>query len=287
METCDLVQGTDAWKKWRKSMVGASDASSILGIGFQTPNELWEQKMGFREEEDQTTAMSLGIEIEDAAREFFLSQTGIKMTPKVVIHEEHKWMHASLDGISDDGKMILEIKRVKSEYHEMARSGNLPEIYYPQIQHQLSVTGLNECFYLSYRKDDCILLKIQRNDDFIRDLIHKELEFKNCLDTMTPPPLSERDYIDMSFHEELSQLVWEYDKHRKEAQSHEMLATANLERIKEIAGEKNIKGQNFKITKYMMKGRMNYEAVIEELLPGYNLEVYRKEPKICYRVSVK
>lgn len=283
-----MLQQSEEWLKFRKGKLTASKAPIIMGLSpYQSCYELWEEELGFREAREGSEYMKRGLEIENDARDWFFAKMGIFVEPSVEVHPTTPIFIASLDGIDKDKKNILEIKLNNNDFHENVREGKIPEFHRIQMMHQMYVTGLDQCYYISWREYDPILALVERCDETIEQMVTQELQFKYCLDTMTPPPLSERDYVDMSFHEELSQLVWEYDKHRKEAQSHEMLATANLERIKEIAGEKNIKGQNFKITKYMMKGRMNYEAVIEELLPGYNLEVYRKEPKICYRVSVK
>src|SRR5271166_4747574 len=109
------IQGTPEWRAWRKSMIGASDAACILGIGFLSPFQLWEQKLGLREDQESSPAMKMGLDIEDDARDWFQAKTGIKVSPAVVIHPEYKWMHASLDGMSEDRKTILEIKRVKKE----------------------------------------------------------------------------------------------------------------------------------------------------------------------------
>jgi len=45
------------------------------------------------------------------------------------------------------------------------------------LQHILAVTGLGEIYYWSFRFDDTVLLKVDRDETFIADLIEKEVAF--------------------------------------------------------------------------------------------------------------
>lgn len=281
-----LVQGSQEWKSWRNKMIGASDAACILGIGFLTPLQLWEQKLGIREDNYCSPAMQMGLDIEDEAREWFFNETAHRVYPAVFVHDEYKWMHASFDGISDDRKIILEIKKVKKQYHEMAREGKIPEIYYPQLMHQMYVAGLNQCFYLSYQKGDEILLKVDRDDDFINEMVIKELEFKHKVDYLIQPELSEKDYEDLSHDQEIAYLMEMYKRDTEFCKAIQYRIDETKDKIREKIGDRNAKGSGWKMTKYQVQGRIDYDSILRQNNIDVDLRQYRKPGTISYRLTV-
>ena len=111
-----LQQGSSEWHALRSRMIRASDAASIMGIGFLTPLQLWEQKMGFSQQEENW-AMFRGKEMEPEARAAYESHTGEIMFPSVEISMQHPWAMASLDGINLERTKIVEIKCPGREDH--------------------------------------------------------------------------------------------------------------------------------------------------------------------------
>src|SRR5690606_29950916 len=86
------------------------------------------------------------------------------------IHPEFPWMRTSLDGITEDNRVILEIKSPRSlENHiKQTKSGDVPSYRYPQLQWQLAV--MREHFpevervdYISFYAD--ILPRREGDDD--------------------------------------------------------------------------------------------------------------------------
>lgn len=105
------TQNTPKWRSWRASGLGSSDAPVVMGDSpWLSPRELWEIKTGRRAEENENLAMRRGRELEDAARQAYEAYTGEQMEPHCFTHDEHRWMRASLDGVSFDGATILEIR---------------------------------------------------------------------------------------------------------------------------------------------------------------------------------
>lgn len=169
---------SNEWYHLRKTKIGASDAYTIMGINkYKTLLRLMEEKLGLVESEPMNQAMQRGLDLEDDARNYFFDQTSINMVPKIVLCTKYDWMFCSLDGINFSGTKILEIKCPGKTNHNIAKKGKIPDCYYPQVQHQLSVTGLPMCYYLSYDGMEGIILEIDRNDDYIEKLIQKEKEF--------------------------------------------------------------------------------------------------------------
>jgi putative phage-type endonuclease len=174
----DFEQSTEEWLAWRRGGIGASDAPVVMGLSpWQTEGELLRLKTGQRAERPANDAMQRGKRLEPLARLAYVSHTGIDVAPVCVQSREHSWMRASLDGLSADGRHVVEIKCPGEKDHRLAASGSVPEKYYPQLQHILAVTGLEEIYYWSFRFDHTILLKVDRDESFIAALTEKEVAF--------------------------------------------------------------------------------------------------------------
>lgn len=281
-----LKQGTEEWLRFRKGKLTASKAGIILGLSpYMTPFELFEEELGIREPNSISPHMKEGLNIEDEAREWFYKQTGINVIPHVAIYPKNTFFIASLDGISNCKTVILEIKKNNKEYHEMVRRGKIVPFHFAQLQHQLFVTDLDSCNYLSYRAGDELLLSIKRDDTFIADMIKKELDFKKCLDDLIPPDLIDRDYEDMSNDIELSELGRMYFHYAAMAKDYERKADYMKEKIKNTVGLKNVKAEGFKITKYSTKGRVDWELLKKDNCPHVDENKYRKLTGVSFKIS--
>jgi putative phage-type endonuclease len=174
----DFDQSTDEWLSWRRGGIGASDAPVVMGLSpWQKDGELLLLKTGQQTERPANDAMQRGKRLEPMARLAYVKHTGIDVAPVCVQSRAHSWMRASLDGLSADGRHVLEIKCPGEKDHRLAASGSVPEKYFPQLQHILAVTGLGEIYYWSFRFDHTVLLKVDRDEAFIADLVEKEAAF--------------------------------------------------------------------------------------------------------------
>jgi putative phage-type endonuclease len=177
-QTLDFEQSTEEWLSWRRGGIGASDAPVVMGLSpWQKAGELLLLKTGQQAERPANCYMQRGKTLEPLARDAFIRHTGIEVEPVCVQSTDHAWMRASLDGLSPDGRQVVEIKCPGEKDHRFAATGRVPEKYYPQLQHILAVTGLGEIHYWSFRFDHTVLLKVERNESFIADLIEKEIDF--------------------------------------------------------------------------------------------------------------
>jgi putative phage-type endonuclease len=177
-------QRSPAWLKWRRDKIGGSDASSIMDKNaFKKVGELWEEKLGLRKPEEENEHMARGNALEDEARLEFETLTGLIMFPQVLVHSGYPWMIASLDGMTMDKKIAVEIKCP-------GKIGNLldgiPDYYKPQLQHQMAVANLDEIYFFAFFKgpmnsETHILHKMQRDDAYIKKLIEKEKQFYEIL----------------------------------------------------------------------------------------------------------
>src|SRR5690606_25562895 len=118
----------------------ATDASVIMGNNpWTTPYKCWQRKLGLIEEQKSNEAMERGKRLEPEARALFIETHGINMKPEVVESTKYDFLGASLDGLSDCGQFICEIKCGGANLHNQALHGIIPKYYEDQIQHQLLV----------------------------------------------------------------------------------------------------------------------------------------------------
>src|SRR5262245_41637378 len=102
MTIVKLKQAGPAWHRWRAKGIGGSDASAVMGSApWASSDELLEVKLGLREVEDNER-MARGKRLEAGARARYCAEWGVEMTPCCVVHSEHPWLRASLDGLSPD-----------------------------------------------------------------------------------------------------------------------------------------------------------------------------------------
>lgn len=277
-----MQQRSDEWLELRKTKIGASDAPIIMGVGFKTPLQLWEQKLGLVEPDPVTSAMQRGIDLEPRILEMFNSRIGNTFTPSVRISEQHPWMMASLDGLCEATGEIVEIKAGNGPDHEQCKHGFVPSKYYPQLQHQMAVCGVDSVYYCSYFNEEIVITRVERNPEYIDSMIRAELEFFACMASGKPPELTDRDYSewDSSLEGTLAELR-EIMSRRLELDNREK---AIKKRLAEVV-VRPMRGFGIRVTKCTRQGSIDYDAIPQ--LQGVNLEEYRKASTSYWTYSVE
>lgn len=279
-----LIQQSEKWLDMRKNKIGSSDAPIIMEASpWKTPYQLWTEKVSKSHSSKRTEAMQRGIDLEGKARQKFEEMTGMCMIPQVIIHKEHNWMMASLDGMDLEQNHIVEIKcPMNKNDHDIAISGKIPEKYYPQLQHQIEVCGIDMAYYFSFDGDDGIILEIYRDEKYIKTMLEKEKEFFFCMENFIAPQTNERDY--QSKTDDLTsylgaRLLDVKEKIKKlEKEESELMQDLILR-----CEAKNTLGRNFKLTKTYRKGSVDYSSI--PCLKEIDLENYRKQSTEVWRVS--
>ena len=271
------VQGSPEWHDFKKLRIGSSESATILGINnYCTPYTLWLEKTGRKPPRETTYAMTRGVELEPIARQRFIEETGIFITPRVMVHPKYDYLIASLDGISD-GMNIVEIKcpSRSSISHQMALRGDVLDVYQCQMQHQCLVTGADMIYYYSFDGQEGVLLKVYRDDKFIENLLHVEQEFYQHLINDTPPPLTDKDYLDFSDNEAFVALAKEYSATKTQLKALEERREALGNALMALANKQPCKGGGIRIQHYHRKGSVDYSKIPE--LKGVDLDFYRKD----------
>lgn len=277
-----LQQNSHEWKEFRKQKIGASDAPVIMQVSpWMTPYQLWEVKMGVREV-PINDRMREGINKEEEARRSFEDQTGLVMFPQVKLSKEYDWMMASFDGLDIEGKHLVEIKCPGEKDHSIAMNGEIPEKYIPQLQHQLFVSELDRGFYFSYTHSSSKIIEFLRDDSYISKMITEEKKFYNNMQELTPPKMTDRDYV-LREDEEWRCACISYLSVRQELERLEKAEKELRELLISLAGRSNAKGEGITLSRILRKGAVDYSKIPE--LEGINLELYRKDPIETWRIT--
>lgn len=285
MRKIPVEQGSPEWLSWRKTVITATDCPAILGSSpWSTAYKCWQRKLGLIEEQPTNYAMERGKGLEPFIRERFIEKFGINMTPTVVESSEYDFLGASLDGLSDCGKYILEIKTGGHNLHRMARDGVIPPYYMHQIQHQLLVTGAEKCFYQLGGEDEDkdVVIEVYPDPDFAKKFIPAAKAFLKCMAFSEAPALEDSDYKDMSgepawkgaaekyrvINERIKALEYEKENYRQE--------------ILQLCADQNCAGGGIKVMKTIMRGRVAYDEIPE--IKDVDLDKYRKSPTTTWKV---
>lgn len=183
MKKVILKQRSREWLQWRSKMICASDAPPIMGVSpYKTSEKLMHEKTHFYEQ-NVNPYMQRGLDLESQALKCFEDETGLIMFPCVGEHE-NGWMAASFDGMTLDDDAIVEIKCPGKKDHQLSLEGKIPEKYYPQLQHQLFVSGLSVVFYYSFDGEKGKIIEVKIDDAYINIMIEKEMQFLDNLQTL-------------------------------------------------------------------------------------------------------
>jgi putative phage-type endonuclease len=281
----DLVQGSQEWISFRKSKITASEIATIMGINtFETPYQLWQRKLDLAPEKPMNAAMQRGKDLEAVALNAYANLLKTQMKPAVVLHSKHDWAMASLDGVSYDSKHAVEIKIMGNSNHEEALTGHVKPLYNAQMQWQMFCLDIPYIDYFAWNESSQIVTLVHRDEEMITEMIKKGLEFFNLLKTFTPPPLTEKDYIDRSNDDHLAGLMAQYAIDVAKMKALEKSLEEQKQAILSYCDNISTKCQGGKVTKIISKGRVQYDKIPE--IQNIDLEPYRSKPSVSFRITV-
>jgi putative phage-type endonuclease len=270
-ERIEMEQGSAEWHALRKNKITATDAPIIMGVSpWKSRFQLYHEKLSPTKQLTINDRMQRGTELEPIARDLFNIQSGFLLVPGIVVRD---WAMASLDGISDDGRTIVEIKCPGEKDHALALEGKIPDKYYPQLQHQMYVAGVNSMYYFSFDGLDGVYTLVKRDDEYIEKMIIEEKKLYDCLINKTPPEKDENDYIerDDDLWKQCASRWISINTSLRELEKEE-------ERLRQqlilLSGESNSKGAGISLCQIKRKGNIEYSKIPQ--LKSVDLEIYRK-----------
>ena len=278
-----IQQNTPEWLELRRSKIGASDAATIMGVSkWRTPYDLWKEKSGLGGEQEDNPNMRRGREMEPLILKHAEEALGMTFAPTVCLSKQHPWMMASLDGLSNCGKIGLEIKCAGRKDHETASEGRVPEHYWPQVQHQLLCAELQEVIYYSFNEGDARLVRVHRDEIYLGKLLEAEQEFLRRVETFDPPELVASDYTEKT-DEEWLKAAQELLSCRRDAKLLASREKQLVETLKSMADGRNCRGGGLCVYSSVVKGGIDYSAVPE--LRDMNFEAYRKPSSVRWTIK--
>lgn len=182
-ELPNLEQGSAEWRKWRKGVIGASDAPSIMNENrFQSAQYLRDEKLGLKAEFTGNAATREGHLLEEDARKLLIKHFKIELSPTVIQDGQVPYFAASLDAIDQTHSKVFEIKCGAKAYEMVLSKRQVPSYYYGQLQHILMVSQLDKIVYAGYRPyKQLLILEIARDDSYISRLRRAEEDFAQSL----------------------------------------------------------------------------------------------------------
>jgi putative phage-type endonuclease len=287
MKIIDVEQGTPEWLSWRKTVITATDCPAILGSSpWSTAYKCWQRKLGLIEEQKSSSAMERGKRLEPIARERFIRKYGINMIPTVVECSEYDFLGASLDGISDCRRYILEIKTGNHDLHRSAKQGTIPEYYFHQIQCQLLVTGALKGFYQvsDEKEENDIVIEVVPDLSFFDLFMPKARAFWKSVAFCEPPALVHSDYKDMNDSLGLTKDLDRYEEIDKSIKALEEEKALLRKKVIDQCDDQSCICNGVKIMKSVVRGRVAYDEIPE--IKGIDLDKYRKGSTTTWKILV-
>lgn len=255
MKIINIKQNTDEWKARRAVRIGASDASTVMGIkSLQDSEELQKRILtGVGKDLSHIEAIKFGNKMEPVILAGVLAKTGIKFESCVVDHETIPNLSASLDGY-DGGVRGLEIKsyfykrkewETKEQFREngvahgikrwnSSRAKGDKYGYYWQIMAQFASADILESILLAgypvVSPEGSIEYQLYKREDHLEDIAlfektAQEWWQKHIVDQKTFVEVVADDDSDLAA---LCQAVVQFGADKKDAEAKEKAARAEL-----------------------------------------------------------
>ena len=293
------------WLQLRKSGIGGSDASAILGFNrYKSAFQLYIEKTSEFVEESDSEAAYWGNVLEDVVAKEFAKRTGkkIRKINRMLRHPKHYFMTANLDRDVVGEKAFLECKTA-SEYLKDSWNGeDVPAAYLCQLQHYLAVTGYEKAYIAVLIGGNKFVWKeVARDDEFIELMIQHEKAFwENHVLADVPPAIDgsssasellakmypQDDGSAIMLDEQSNTLIEAIESIKTEEKQLEMQRKEYENQLKMMLGE-SAEGHSdrFKVTyKTIASSRLDSKRLKEEQPAIY--EKYIKE-SLSRRLSIK
>ncbi len=282
-------QDSPEWHAYRGSRGNASEVAPLMDCSPwfpRTPYELWLVKTG-RASVSSTAAMRRGSRLEPFARAFAERLHDEIYEPQVVARGR---ISASLDGLSFDGRVVLEIKcpqqgRESATWIAVSEDGRPPEHYWWQVQQQLYCSGAERArFVVCHAENDEIV-------DATECTVLPDLEahaaiasaweaFFPYLDADTAPPQGERDVYARN-DAEWRDAVAQWKESKKWLDAARAAEAEARQALIQLAGGQSTEGAGIRLKRYWKSGEIDWRKATA----GMDLEPYRKAGGWHYRIS--
>jgi len=290
----DLEQGTQEWLEWRKTGITASEIAAILGLSpYKTPWQVWAEKTGLVPPEDlsKNPFVTAGVALEDTARQLFEQQHDDILLPVCVESTRYPFLKASLDGLSQNNEPVELKVPSESTWEKVNADGENSEaykLYFPQVQHQMLVTGASRGWLVFYRDGELREFCIEP-DPAMQDAIVQTASafWQSIVDGKEPAKDPERDVFNPN-DEQRAQ--WEpaaeswLECNAELKMLEQRLKEIKAEQTKQLGIMKSLMGSfthaeasGLKVTRFGVRGTVDYDRLMADKgISPDELETYRK-----------
>lgn len=170
----------------RLGYLGGTDAAAVMGLSrYKTPIGLWSEKTGavVPNDRSQDLPILVGEMLEDVVARLYTIKTGEKLhrVNEVQRHKKYSFLCAQIDRRIVGSDRIFEAKSASAYKVDEWADQDVPSEYILQGLHQLMVTEADACVIacLIGGNVDFVFKTIERDEDMIRELEEREVEFWN------------------------------------------------------------------------------------------------------------
>ncbi|QDV34935.1 YqaJ viral recombinase family nuclease [Tautonia plasticadhaerens] len=197
MQTSKIETGTPEWHAQRRTGIGGSDCAAVLGLSkWKSPYQLYLEKIGEAEPEDETWEMMRGKAMEPLLRQHYADTTGqVVMLPDGAIRSDaYPFMIYNPDGLTEDRLQEFKTAAYGKEWGE-AGSDEIPHEYLLQVQHGMIVTGRQVAdVTVSIASNRPKYFVVQADPELQEIIVEAEAQFWRMVEDRTPPePISNED----------------------------------------------------------------------------------------------
>ena len=195
---------------------------------------------------------------------------------------------ASLDGITLDEQLILEVKCPvrgrRSELWQDVTKGVVPENYRVQIQHQLMVSGAALAHLWVFDGTEGVLIEVTRDDLMMVRIRQAWDAFQVYLDEDRPPPMVEGDVL---LHDDVEWLeaAQVYIRAKQAADLAGGAVDIAKKALLGLTRHPREEGGGVLVTRFVKQGNVDYKQV--SVLAGVDLDQYRGPTREESRITIK
>lgn len=191
MITKQTTNSHEEWLSLRHKYIGGSDAAAVVGMNaWVSPYALWAEKTCRLPGFEGNLATEVGTYLEDFVAQKFAQETGkrVRKSNQSWFNDEYPWAIANIDREIVGEDAGLEIKTTSELNTRKFKGGEYPANYYVQCMHYMAVTGKQK-WYLAVLigNREFKWFTIERDEDEIQALMEAEKQFKQLVDSDTPP----------------------------------------------------------------------------------------------------
>jgi predicted phage-related endonuclease len=176
--------------KLRDGKLTASRVACLMTGDAEKVMNLWRELVGdpafVAEDLSAVWPVQLGAHTEVLNLDWYERRTGKPLSKRgdVMVHAQHDWAAATLDGWDDDLSAPVECKHVGG----FEKTAAILERYAPQAHWQMIVTGARQCVFSIIEGAREPVIEIVERDDWYASVLWERAEqFMECVRSLTPP----------------------------------------------------------------------------------------------------